>query len=71
MASLYQSVDGRVYVAVGRGVWDCASRDVYNYLEGLQEGLEFSKVHNQSPPCSPTSVSAWLACIMSTDKSCT
>ena len=44
MADLYQAVDSRVYVAVGRGLWDCASQDVYDYPEGLQEGLGLKKV---------------------------
>ena len=44
MTSLYQAVDSRVYVSVGRGLWDCSSQDVYEYLEGLQEGLGHNKV---------------------------
>lgn len=44
MANLYQAVNSRVYVSVGRGLWDCASQDVYDYLEGLQEGLGLNKV---------------------------
>ena len=36
---VHQVVDSRVYVAVSRGLWDHASQDVYDYLEGLQEGL--------------------------------
>lgn len=44
MADLHQAVDRRVYVSVGRGLWDCASQDVYDYLEGLQEGLGLNKV---------------------------
>lgn len=44
MADLHRAVDSRVYVSVGRGLWDCASQDVYDYLEGLQEGLELNKV---------------------------
>ena len=44
LADLFQAVDNRVYIAVGRGLWDCASQDVYDYLEGLQEGLGLNKV---------------------------
>ena len=44
MADLYRAVDSRAYVSVGRGLWECASQDVYDYLEGLQEGLGLNKV---------------------------
>ena len=49
MADLHQAVDSRVYIAVGRGLWDCASQDVYDYLEGLQEGLGLNKVQPLQP----------------------
>lgn len=52
MANLHQVVDSRVYVSVGRGLWDCASQDVYDYLEGLQEGLGLSKVQPCGHDCS-------------------
>ena len=44
LANLYHVVDSRVYVSVGRGLWDCSSQHVYEYLEGLQEGLGVNKV---------------------------
>ncbi len=44
LASLFKVVDNRVYVSVGRGLWDCTSQDVYEYLEGLQEGLGLNRV---------------------------
>lgn len=55
MANLYQAVDSRVYVSVGRGLWDCSSQDVYEYLEGLQEGLDTVQ----------SIVYIWLFCIVS------
>lgn len=44
LANLFKVVDNRVYVSVGGGLWDCASQDVYEYLEGLQEGLALNRV---------------------------
>ena len=44
LANLFKVVDNRVYVSLGRGLWDCTSQDVYEYLEGLQEGLELNRV---------------------------
>ncbi|KAL0048962.1 hypothetical protein WJX82_003343 [Trebouxia sp. C0006] len=43
LANLLKVVDNRVYVSVGRGLWDCASQDVYEYLEGLQKGLGLNR----------------------------
>lgn len=43
LANLFKVVDNRVYVSLGRGLWDCTSQDVYEYLEGLQEGLELNR----------------------------
>ncbi|KAL0038366.1 hypothetical protein WJX77_003765 [Trebouxia sp. C0004] len=43
LASLLKVVDNLVYVSVGRGLWDCTSQDVYEYLEGLQEGLGLNR----------------------------
>ena len=40
MEGLKQDLDARVYVALGRGLWDCNARDVFNYVEALQEGRE-------------------------------
>lgn len=44
LANLFKVVDNRVYISVGRGLWDCTSQDVYEYLEGLQEGLGLNRV---------------------------
>ena len=44
LANLFKVLDSRVYVSVGRGLWDCTSQDVYEYLEGLQEGLGHNRV---------------------------
>lgn len=44
MMGLPRALDGRVYVAVGRGLWDFTSKEIYDYVEGLQEGKE-NKVH--------------------------
>ena len=53
LANLYKVVDSRVYVSVGRGLWDCSSQDVYEYLEGLQEGVGMNRVSKvcSSPAC--------------------
>lgn len=40
LALLLRSLDGRVYVAVGRGLWDFTSKDIYDYVDSLQEGKE-------------------------------
>ncbi len=40
MMGLTRALDGRVYVAVGRGLWDFTAKEVYDYVEGLQEGRE-------------------------------
>lgn len=60
MANLHQAVDSRVYVAVGRGLWDWASQDVYEYLEGLQQGLGLNKVQGPVSLHAATPVSACL-----------
>ena len=44
LANLFKVLDSRVYVSVGRGLWDCTSQDIYDYLEGLQEGLGHNRV---------------------------
>ena len=44
LANLFKVVDNRGYVSVGRGLWDCTSQAVYEYLEGLQEGLGLNRV---------------------------
>ena len=38
MENLKQVLDARVYVALGRGLWDCTAREVFDYVEDLQEG---------------------------------
>jgi hypothetical protein len=40
MMGLPRALDGRVYVAVGRGLWDLTAKEIYDYVEGLQEGKE-------------------------------
>lgn len=40
MGRLAHAVEGRVYVAVCRGLWDITAKEVFDYLEGLQEGKE-------------------------------
>lgn len=38
--SLTRTLDGRVYVAVGRGLWDFIAKEIYDYVDSLQEGKE-------------------------------
>ena len=38
MDNLRVVLDARVYVALGRGLWDCTAREVFDYVEDLQEG---------------------------------
>lgn len=33
-------LEGRVFVAVCRGLWDISAKEVFDYVEGLQEGRE-------------------------------
>ncbi len=40
MARLARALEGRVYVAVCRGLWDYTAKEVFDYVEGLQEGKE-------------------------------
>ena len=37
---LTRALDGRVYVALGRGLWDFTAKDIFDYVESLQEGQE-------------------------------
>ncbi|KAK9805114.1 hypothetical protein WJX73_010312 [Symbiochloris irregularis] len=37
MQSLRQVLDARVFVSLGRGLWDCTAREVFDYTEELQE----------------------------------
>ena len=37
---LTRTLDGRVYVALGRGLWDFTAKDIFDYVESLQEGQE-------------------------------
>ena len=48
LAALLRSLDGRVYVAVGRGLWDFTSKDIYDYVDSLQEGKENKVCGNHS-----------------------
>jgi hypothetical protein len=36
LANLEAALDGRVFVAVGRGLWDFIGRELFNYVENLQ-----------------------------------
>lgn len=56
LAALLRSLDGRVYVAVGRGLWDFTSKDIYDYVDSLQEGKE-NKVGACACPCVTCKVS--------------
>lgn len=38
MENLRRVLDARVYVALGRGLWDCTAREVFDYVEDLREG---------------------------------
>lgn len=40
MGRLARALEGRVYVAVCRGLWDFTAKEVFDYVEGLQEGKE-------------------------------
>lgn len=37
---LTRTLDGRVYVALGRGLWDFTAKEIFDYVESLQEGHE-------------------------------
>ena len=37
MDGLRLVLDARVFVALGRGLWDCTAREVFDYVEDLQE----------------------------------
>ena len=76
LALLLRSLDGRVYVAVGRGLWDFTSKDIYDYVDSLQEGKEnkvsvlFMSSSNQEsfsslvPHCVRTYFSLVCACLI-------
>ena len=38
--ALTRALDGRVYVALGRGLWDFTAKEIFDYVESLQEGQE-------------------------------
>lgn len=38
------AVDGRVLVALTRGLWELSAREIFEYLEGLQGGAPDTKV---------------------------
>ena len=40
MNRLARALEARVYVAVCRGLWDYTAKEVFDYVEGLQEGKE-------------------------------
>ena len=40
LGSLTQTLDGRVYVALGRGLWDFTAREIYEYADELAESKE-------------------------------
>lgn len=40
LGSLTQTLDGRVYVAMGRGLWDFTAREIYEYADELAESKE-------------------------------
>ena len=44
---LTRLLDSRVYVALGRGLWDFTAKDVYDYVESLQEDRH-NKVRNNA-----------------------
>ena len=46
LGSLTQTLDGRVYVAMGRGLWDFTAREIYEYADELAE----SKENQVQPP---------------------
>ena len=45
---LMRLLDSRVFVALGRGLWDFTAKDVYDYVESLQEDR-----HNKARRCCP------------------
>ena len=47
LGSLTQTLDGRVYVAMGRGLWDFTAREIYEYADELAE----SKENQVCPAC--------------------
>lgn len=44
MAELGCTVDDRVLVALTRGLWELSAREIFEYLEGLQESHANTKV---------------------------
>ena len=40
LGGLTRTLDGRVYVALARGLWDLTAKEIFDYVEGLQENLE-------------------------------
>ena len=51
---LTRMLDARVYVALGRGLWDFTAKDVYEYVESLQEDRH-NKVRTAVFPPGPAS----------------
>lgn len=52
---LTRLLDARVYVALGRGLWDFTAKDVYDYVESLQEDrhnkVRLLTSNSCCPPC--------------------
>ena len=61
MARLAHALEGRVYVAVCRGLWDFTAKEVFDYVEGLQEGREH-KVPSPVMACPIARNTAEIAC---------
>lgn len=40
MEELAVAVDGRVLVALTRGLWELSAKEIFDYLEGLQESFD-------------------------------
>ena len=59
LSGLQRSLDGRVYVAVGRGLWDFTSKEIYDYVDSLQEGKE-NKVRQQGGDSPQQGWGGWL-----------
>lgn len=66
MARLAHALEGRVYVAVCRGLWDFTAKEVFDYVEGLQEGRE-NKVRSPRMACPTARNTAEIACNLITN----
>jgi len=61
LLGLARSLEGRVYVAVGRGLWDHCAGEVLAYVEGLQEGGGGGFGVGPAPPGAPGGVGGGAA----------